>query len=249
MTVSELFGDMTNRFLEAEKNYYSKVRSCKAQVQSVNNNYMVMKTKRGVIGQNILLIFIFFVAMYALSCAVPHISESTLKIFAGVLVFVCFSLMIIAPIFNYIRSRVKHKKQIKAADIWWEQVGRKQIVELNDSINSLLADANNLLAANPLNECLKGSSLYNSQDCYKMYLLSSSYPSFSVDEVIKSYYQKLIMEMEREEERERHQELMDAVSSLNEEISEHNREMEALGRQAAFDRGIIEMQLHDIKYK
>ena len=82
-----------------------------------------------------------------------------------------------------------------------------------------------------------------------MYLLSSSYPSFSVDEVIKSYYQKLIMEMEREEERERHQELMDAVSSLNEEISEHNREMEALGRQAAFDRGIIEMQLHDIKYK
>lgn len=254
MTLSELLNDLTARFLEVEKNHYAQIANLKAQMNAVNSNYEIMKKKHSVIIQNIILVLAPIAFMYIF----PYIAAKNQAFFQELfskhlamrfaVIATCVS-PIAAPILNYIRSKIKHKKQIRKAEKWWEQTGKNKIVELNNTINSIKEQAYNLLNANPLYECLKNTDFCNSSDCYEMYLIAKSYQYNSIEEVLSFFYKEKINEFEREETERRHQEILDALNEANEESVRLREELAAQGRRADFDRTILEMQLSEIRHR
>lgn len=213
-----------------------------------------MKEKHGIIIQNIILILtpVVFMSIF------PKISEKNPALFQGIrdnfiaAVFIGVPIMIFpiaAPILNFIRSQIKYKKQIKKADEWWEQTGRKQIVELNSSIGNIRNNVCSLLSVNSLYKQLESTDFCNSRDCYQMYLISVSYQFDSFEDVLSFFYKEKIKEMEREETEQRHQEILDALEEANAESVRLREELESQGRRADFDRSILEMQLWEIKHK
>lgn len=257
MTISELLNDLTARFLEVEKNHYPKIKSLKGQINSINSNYEIMKEKHGVIIQNIVLILIPIVFI----CIFPDILKNNQEFFeeirnnfisftlALILAVIIFVFPIIAPILNFFRSRLKYKRQLKKADEWWEQTGKKQIVELNNSINNINGQAYDFLNINPLYERLKNTEFCNSEDCYEMYLIAKSYQYNSFEEVLSFFYQEKIKEYEREEADRKHREILEAIEEATEESVRLRKEMESQGRRADFDRSILELQLSEIRHR
>jgi len=251
-----MLSDMTARFLEVEKNHYTQINNLNAQMQAVNSNYEIMKEKPHLLLQNtiisILTIPLFLAVCYIIYILSPNFFvdlSAKISNMPIVLTVITFLLPILVVIINVIRAKIKYSNKKNKADYWWEHMGKSKIVELNNSINCVKSEAYNYLNKNPLYGNLRDFGWDNSNDCYELYKIAAFNQLDSLVDAIAIYNERLEIEYQREEARQRHQEILDALEEANRESVLLREELEEQGRRADFDRGILEMQLNEIRYR
>lgn len=248
MNLAEMLNDMTARYYKVEKNHYSQIGNLKAEIETVNNNYEIMKIKPHLAVQNILIGFLSTI-LYMLICYFvfkisPTFFSNLYKRFPQVNLVctaIAFILPVVAVTLNLLRARRKYSKQLIKADSWWEQTGKTRVVELNNSINSIKNEAENILNLNPIHKHLKEAGWNNSEDCYGIYKITVLNKSNSLHDVFILYDEKLERDFEKEEEKKRHVEILEELEKVSEESVRLREELEYQGRCANFDRSIIEM--------
>lgn len=246
-----MIADMAMRFNITEKNQYAQIRDLRSQIQTVNNNYEVLKSKPKIFIQNILLFIVAIVAMMSIPSIFYKIvasdqePNSLLPLEIRILAALIVLLPIILIILNVIRGKIKHKKRIRKANEWWEQVGRSKVVELNSSIEAIQADAYEYLSENQLYESFAARGWDNSKDCVRVYNVTVRHNLSSIQQAFAVYEEVLVREYEREQDRYQQQQILEAI----EENNRYQAELTEQGRRAEFDRSILELQLHEIKHR
>lgn len=250
MELIDLIEDLYVRFANSEKGQYAQIKKLHADIQSVKNNYNVLRTKRYTVGaQNTVimivgvLLMVLMTLFFASNNAIEEqIGNNGVKLISLIVLSIPI-VAIIAAIVNTIRAKSKNAELKRKADEWWEQIGIKQIAQLNTSIESLKIEVSEYLNANPLYPYFQGIGWDNTRDCDRIHDIVARYNPNSIVDAFSIYNDILDREFEREQDRYRQQQILDAINENN----QYQAELAAQGRRADFDRSIIELQLFEMK--
>ncbi|MBD5080772.1 MAG: hypothetical protein HDT44_03290 [Ruminococcaceae bacterium] len=243
----ELVEDLYVRFAKTEEGQYVQIRQLQADIQAVQNNYNMMRTRRYAVGtQNLIIMIVGVLFMFLVTWLTRGILEPLFNILSNnsimVLIYL-FALPTILSILNTIRGRKKTIELRQKAEEWREQVGDKQIAQLNSSIAALRAEVSQYLNANSLYPYFQKIGWANTDDCGRIHDIIVKYKLNSIMDAFSIYNDILDREYEREQDRYRQQQILEAI----EENNQYQAELAEQGRRAEFDRSVIELQLFEMK--
>lgn len=244
MELTDVVEDLYVRFANTEKGQYAYIKQLQADIQAVKDNYNVLRTKRYTVGaQNAVIIIVGVLLMMLLLATIGNaiikwIDNDGIKLFIYL-----FSIPTILSIINTIRGSAKTKELRRQAEEWREQVGEKQLAQLNSSIEALRAEASEYLNANSLYPYFQKIGWANTKDCGRIHDIIVKYKLNSIVDAFSIYNDILDREFEREQDIYYQQQILGAIEKNN----QYQAELAAQGRQAEFDRTIIEQQLFEMK--